>query len=64
VDEWLNAGVSVVWVVDPQRRIVEVYQTGKPLQVLQEGDTLTAEQVLPDFQLPVQDIFAEIDSGN
>jgi Uma2 family endonuclease len=64
VDEWLNAGVSVVWVVDPQRRIVEVYQTGKPLQVLQEGDTLTAEQVLPGFQLPVQDIFAEIDSGN
>ncbi len=61
VDEWLSAGVSVVWVVDPQRRVVEVFQVDKPLQVLREGDVLTAEQVLPGFQLPVQEIFAEIE---
>jgi Uma2 family endonuclease len=61
VDEWLYAGVSVVWVVDPQRRVVEVFQVDKPLQVLREGDVLTAEPVLPGFQLPVQEIFAEIE---
>lgn len=64
VDEWLGAGASVVWVVDPQRRLVEVYQTGKPVQVLREGDVLTAEQVMPGFQLPVQDIFADIDGDD
>jgi Uma2 family endonuclease len=61
VDEWLSAGVLVVWVVDPQRRVVEVFQAGKPLQVLREGDVLTAEEVLPGFRLPIQEIFAEIE---
>ena len=61
MDEWLSAGVLVVWVVDPQRRVVEVFQAGKPLQVLREGDVLTAEEVLPGFRLPIQEIFAEIE---
>jgi Uma2 family endonuclease len=61
VDEWLSAGVLVVWVVDPQRRVVEVFQVDKPLQVLREGDVLTAEEVLPGFRLPIQEIFAEIE---
>ena len=60
VDEWLQAGVQMVWVVDPQRRVVEVYQPDQPLRVLREGDTLTGDPVLPDFQLPISELFAEI----
>ncbi|GIV05801.1 MAG: hypothetical protein KatS3mg016_1376 [Fimbriimonadales bacterium] len=60
VDELLLAGVQVVWVVDPQRRKVEVYQQDSPMQTLQEGDTLTCEAILPRFTLPVSEIFAEL----
>jgi Uma2 family endonuclease len=60
VDEWLQAGVQVVWVVDPQRRTVEVFQPDQPIRVLREGDTLTGDPVLPDFQLPLSELFAEI----
>jgi Uma2 family endonuclease len=60
VDEWLQAGVQVVWVVDPQRRVVEVYQPNQPIRVLREGDTLTGDPVLPDFQLPLSELFAEL----
>jgi Uma2 family endonuclease len=60
VDEWLQAGVQVVWVVDPQRRTVEVFQPNQPIRVLREGDTLTGDPVLPDFQLPLSELFAEI----
>jgi Uma2 family endonuclease len=60
VDEWLQAGVQVVWVVDPQRRVVEVFQPDQPIRVLREGDTLTGDPVLPDFQLPLSELFAEI----
>jgi Uma2 family endonuclease len=60
VDELLLAGVQVVWVVDPQRRKVEVYQQDSPMQTLQEGDTLTCEAFLPGFALPVSEIFAEL----
>ncbi|MCS7065540.1 MAG: Uma2 family endonuclease [Fimbriimonadales bacterium] len=50
VDEWLYAGVQVVWVIDPQRRVVEVFQPGQPLQVLREGDVLSCEAI--PFQVP------------
>ncbi len=61
VDEWLFAGVKVIWVIDPQRRVVEVYQPDKPVMVLREDDTLSAESVLPGFALPVREIFAGVE---
>jgi Uma2 family endonuclease len=63
VDEWLQAGVQVVWVVDPQRHTVEVFQANAPIRVLREGDTLTGDPVLPDFQLPLSELFAELDEA-
>ena len=60
VDEWLQAGVQVVWVADPQRRVVEVFEPNAPIRVLREGDTLTGDPVLPDFQLPLAELFAEL----
>jgi Uma2 family endonuclease len=50
-------------VVDPQRRVVEVYQSNQPLRLLREGDTLTGEPVLPNFQLPISELFAELDEA-
>jgi Uma2 family endonuclease len=49
-----------VWVVDPQRRVVEVYQPNQPIRVLRTEDTLTGDPVLPDFQLPLSELFAEL----
>lgn len=60
VDEWLQAGVQVVWVVDPQRRVVEVFQPDQPLRVLREGDTLTAEPLLPGFTINISELFADL----
>ena len=58
VREWLAGGVQVVWVVDPERRVVEVWQSQEePAQVLSEDDTLRGEPVLPGFELPVRVIF-------
>ncbi len=57
VDELLQAGTAVVWVIDPQGRRVEVYQPNQPIQVLHEGDTLSCEALLPGFSLPVTVLF-------
>ncbi len=58
VSEWLAGGVQVVWVVDPERRVVEVWQPPQNLtQVLTENDVLRGEPVLPGFELPVRVIF-------
>ncbi|HEY7034561.1 MAG TPA: Uma2 family endonuclease [Thermomicrobiales bacterium] len=55
---YTDAGVPLVWWVDLQRRVVRVYQPGRPEEVLREGDVLDGEGVLPGFRLAVADVFA------
>src|SRR5579872_5418619 len=56
--EYLEAGVQLVWVVDPSAKTVTVYRAaGKP-QELRAGDGLTAEPVLPAFRCEVSELFA------
>jgi Uma2 family endonuclease len=54
VDEYLAAGVRLVWVIDPKRRAVVVYPGG---QTLTEADRLSGGNVLPGFSLPVTRLF-------
>lgn len=55
----LNVGVTVVWVVNPARKIVEVYHAGQshPVQVLDETGVLNGETIIPGFTLPVKELF-------
>jgi Uma2 family endonuclease len=54
--EWLDAGVKVVWVVNPTTRSVRVHgQSG--YRFLRAADTLTAPEVLPGFSCSVADLF-------
>ena len=54
---WISFGVSLVWVVDPQTRIIEVHRLNQPLLSLAEDDTLNGGEVLPGFRCPVRDVF-------
>jgi Uma2 family endonuclease len=51
------AGVRLVWVVDPQTRQAHVFQPGKPMATLSAQDSLSGEDVLPDFSLPLAEVF-------
>ena len=55
--EWLAAGVRLVWVVQPEAQEVYAY-TADGRRVFGPADTLDAEPVLPDFRVPVADLFA------
>ena len=54
---WLNAGVQLVWVLWPETQTIEVHRPNQPVTTLREADTLTAEDILPQFSVPVADIF-------
>jgi len=58
VRDWLQSGCRRVWVVDPRTRTVSVYRSASEIVVLSESDTLTDEELLPGFRLPVAEIFA------
>jgi len=56
VADWLEAGAQLVWVIDPQRRIGRVYRQDGTESLLDEGDELVGEDVLPGFRCPLSSI--------
>jgi Uma2 family endonuclease len=58
VAEYLNAGVSVVCVVDPEEQVVVKYWPNRPQERLSVGDALTLEDALPGLSILVARLFA------
>ncbi len=56
-DEWLDAGVRTVWIIDPLARTVRVHQADGGYAFLRETGTLAAPDVLPGFSLSVAELF-------
>lgn len=54
---YLEAGVRLVWIVDPARRSVTVYAGDGATRVLGMDDVLDGGDVLPGFALPLADLF-------
>jgi Uma2 family endonuclease len=54
---WLDAGVRLVWVVDPQARLAAAHHPGGLVTVLREDGVLDGEDVLPGFRLPLSMVF-------
>jgi Uma2 family endonuclease len=57
VDEYLEAGVPLVWIADPHRRTVLVYRPDAEPVLFNVQQELSAEPHLPGFRIPVAQIF-------
>jgi len=57
ITDYLNNGVELVWLLDPEDRIVTVYRPDKKPVDLRGDQPLSAEPVLPGFQCRVSDFF-------
>ncbi len=58
VTNYLSVG-TVVWVVKPEDKQIEVYTPGQPVKIHRENDTLDGGAVLPGFTLKVAEIFPQ-----
>jgi Uma2 family endonuclease len=58
LDEYFNAGVRLVWLIYPNKKMVEVYTSRLRKRVLRENDTLDGGRVLPGFKLSLAEFFA------
>ncbi len=56
---WLDAGVRLVWELDPKTRTLTVHRPDAPPRALGVNDTLLGEDVLPGFALPLRRLFVE-----
>ena len=55
---YLDAGVHLVWLVDPAFQTVTVFRPDATPTKLTGSDTLDGGEVLPAFTVPVAEIFA------
>jgi Uma2 family endonuclease len=55
VREFLDAGVPLVWVVNPEQRTVEIHRARSPGAILRENDEISGEEVVPGFRCRVGD---------
>ncbi|MFN8376612.1 MAG: Uma2 family endonuclease [Anaerolineae bacterium] len=56
---YLANGAQMVWLVFPEKRIVEVYTVDADVQILLEDETISGGEVLPGFELAVHDVFVD-----
>jgi Uma2 family endonuclease len=57
IAEYLRAGVPLVWLVEPKRRVVTVYRPDRDPRELDEHQDLDSEEIVPGFRLAVASIF-------
>jgi Uma2 family endonuclease len=59
IEEYLRAGVRLVWIISPRNHTIRVYRVNGSSQSLREKDELDGEDVAPGFRCPVRDLFPQ-----
>ncbi len=57
MEEYMENGVRLGWLIDTKSRRVEVYRQGRDVEVLENPTTVSGEDVLPGFVLEMEAIF-------
>jgi Uma2 family endonuclease len=63
IQEYLRAGVSLVWVIFPETRSAQVIRADKSGAWLEVGDDLSGEDIIPGFRCRVGDLFPKEADG-
>jgi Uma2 family endonuclease len=55
--EWVDNGASLAWLVDPERRVVEVYRPGREPETLVDAETIAGEGPVEGFILDLRPVW-------
>jgi Uma2 family endonuclease len=53
MQEYIDNGLRLGWLINPQDKEVEIYRIGKPVEIVQLSAVLSGEDVLPGFELQI-----------
>ena len=59
--EYFHAGVRQVWMIDLDYRTVAVYSDITQYELLDETQTLSGGDILPGLEIPLSELFGELD---
>ncbi|MBG1265789.1 Uma2 family endonuclease [Nostoc sp. WHI] len=57
MQEYIDNGVKLGWLINPKMRQVEIYRLGQPVEILTFPQQLSGEDILPGFILNLQIIW-------
>jgi Uma2 family endonuclease len=57
VKQYFAAGTHTVWIVDPDRKEVQILEASGTDRLLQNDDVLEAPELLPGFSTPISEFF-------
>ena len=59
MQEYIDNGARLGWLIDPKNKRVEIYRQGKDVQILENLLEILGEDVLPGFALSLTEIFSD-----
>jgi Uma2 family endonuclease len=57
MQEYVDNGVRLGWLIDPKNQRVEIYRPGQAVEVLESPASLSGEDVLPGFSLDLSPLW-------
>jgi len=57
IQQYVNSGVRLVWLIDPVLRTVTAHVPGERPRLFTEADDLVGDPVLPGLRIPLRQIF-------
>jgi Uma2 family endonuclease len=57
IDEYLGVGVTLVWLIDPHHRTIEIFRPGAEPEMVNVNQELSGEPILPGFRVPAVELF-------
>ncbi len=57
MEEYINCGVKLGWLINPDRQEVEIYRIGEDKEVINNPSSLSGEKLLPGLTVDLADIF-------
>ncbi|GIK58726.1 MAG: Uma2 family endonuclease [Chloroflexi bacterium] len=60
IKEYFEVGVTVVLIVEPEEQTIVLYRSPTDIQEFTANDTLTVVDILPDFNLPLARLWANL----
>ena len=58
MQEYLDNGARLGWLIDPNTQKVAIYRLGREVEILQSPEILSGEDVLLGFVLTLKSIFS------
>ena len=56
MQEYMDNGATLGWLIDPQNQRVEIYRQNKPVEILESPTTLSGDEVMPGFILDLEPV--------